>query len=575
MRAGRLYFILAIGFLVILGNLFRMQVLERGYFKSLSEKNRIRVIYLEAPRGQILDRQGRMLAKSRLAFDCMMIPREMKSSLWETCQKLSPILGKTPEELAENFEKQQSRYGSYAPSALLEDIGLEKASVIEERTGTMPGIFIQTRAQREYPYRDAAAHLIGFTGPMDEEEADNLEAYGYDRRDWVGQNGIEKQYEGYLHGRSGGLQIETDNRGRFVKTLGVSKPKPGKDVQLTVDAELQVFVEQRLESQTGAVVVMDLKEGEVLAVNSSPSFNPELFTSFKGRKSVGAYLKSRGSPMLNRAIQGQYPAGSIFKVVTALAALEDGAFHPTTSVDCAGFLLLGNHRFGCWKEDGHGTQTLVRALANSCNVYFYTAGVRAGVDAISKKATELGLAKPTGIDLPGEKGGFVPSREWKKKERRESWFEGETVNLSIGQGYLEITPVQALVMMSAVATGGRILKPFVVHKIGERTWTHRLGKSVGIHAVYTAAVKEGLDQVVNSDTGTGQRARVEGLRVAGKTGTAQSGQDKTHAWFSGFAPLGSPKIGVVVFLERGGHGGVSAASIAGDIFRYLKEKQYL
>ncbi len=573
MKAARVAAILSVLFVLLIGNLFTMQVLRHSYYRSLSEKNRIRVIYLEGPRGKILDRKGRALTSNRLSFNCSVIPAEAKSTIHESLAVLGPLLSEDPEALEARYQKKRS--GDFNAAVIAEDISLPQAMAVEEKLDTLPGVLIETRPRREYPLGEKAAHVTGFIGPMNEEESEELEERGYRASDWIGRDGVEKVYESYLRGRSGGIQMEVNNRGRFVRTLGVQEPKDGRDVQLTVDAELQSFIDGLLGSDKGAVVVMDLNDGGVLALNSQPSFDPNLFASSRGRKGVGRYLHHPLSPMINRAIRGQYPAGSVFKIITAFAAFERNDHLRSAVYDCPGWTMVGGKRFRCWKIDGHGSQALTQAFAHSCNVYFYSMGMAAGVEAIHKKAVAFGLSKMTGVDLPGEKPGFVPSREWKEKEVAAPWYEGETANLSIGQGYLQMTPIQGLGVISAVATGGHILKPHLIDKIDGVRVAERRAASVSMPADDLRAVRAGLDAVVNSDTGSGRLARVEGLRISGKTGTAQSGQDKTHAWFIGYAPIDKPRVAMVVFLENGGIGGVAAATLASRVFHKLKELSYV
>ncbi len=573
MKVNRLALLMVAGYVILFLNLFWMQVLRGDYYRSLSEKNRIRTLYLEAPRGNVLDRNGAPLAVSRLSFNCSVIPREAKWTIAKSCRVIAPILGVSTEELEKRFAKRKP--GLFNTVILAEDIPRAQAMAIEEKIDMLPGFLIETRPQREYPFSEATAHLLGYTGPLTDKEDEKIDLYDYRRSDWVGRDGLEKAYESYLRGYSGGLQIEVDSRGRFVRALGVQEPKEGKNVMLTIDGKLQEFVQQQLRPHKGAVLVMELEEGGLLAMNSAPSFDSNLFSSSKGRKEVGRYFKNENAPMMNRGIRGQYPPGSIFKIVTALAALEERKISPSTSFNCIGSLVVGGNRFHCWKEGGHGPQAMTEAFAHSCNVFFYSAGLLAGVEAIHEKAVEFGMSKATGIDLPGENSGFVPSRSWKKKKRKEAWYDGETANLTIGQGYLQVTPAQALVMISAVATDGQVLRPHVIRKIEDLNVAERHSKSMPGASSEWRAVKEGLDQAINSDTGTGRLSRHANFRIAGKTGTAQSGQGKTHAWYVGFAPLENPKIAMVVFLEHGGRGGVSAAGIAGSVFKWLKEAKYL
>ena len=573
MKANRLSLVMLVGFLAIFANLFWMQVVSWDYYRSLSEKNRIRVIYLEGPRGKILDRKNEILASNRLSFNCSVIPREAKRRIHESCQIVAEILGVDAEDLEKTYSRRKP--GVFNTVLLAEGISSGQAIAIEERLDLLPGFLIETRPQREYPYDESAAHLTGFTGPMNEAEVDALESYGYRQADWLGREGLEKSYESYLRGQSGGLQIEVDSRGRLIKPLGVKEPKEGRDLQLTIDAKLQAHVQKLLKEYKGAVAVMELNEGGLLSINSSPSFDPNLFASVNGRKEVGKYLHDSSAPMVNRGIRGQFPPGSTFKIITALAALENHKITSHTSFTCPGYMMIGGKRFRCWSDAGHGAQSIFEAFAHSCDVFFYNTGLLVGADAIYEKSLEFGLSRPTGIDLPSEKKGFVPSKEWKKKVYHAGWYDGDTANFAIGQGYLQVTPIQALVVIAAAATSGQLYKPHVIDKIDGVKVAERSARSIEESSENWKYVKEGLDQVVNSNTGTGRLARVAGLHIAGKTGTAQSGKGEDHAWFVGFAPVENPKIALVVFLEHGGHGGVTAAKVANSVFGWLKEAAYL
>lgn len=571
--ATRLSLILLACFILLFLNMFRMQILKGDYYRSLSERNRLRVICLESPRGKILDRAGRALADSRLSFNCTAVAREARTRIAQSCRLVGEILGVTPAELEKRYSKKKA--GAFNTLILAENITPQQAMAIEERLDLLPGFLIETRPQREYPLGEAAAHLVGFLGPMNEEEVAQFDDLGYRADEWIGRDGLEKQAETYLRGRSGGIQMEVDSRGKMLRALGVKEPQEGKDIQLTVDSRLQSVIHDLLGGRKGAVIVMELNEGGLLALNSSPSFDPNLFASTAGRKKVGHYLVDSAAPMIDRGIRGRYPPGSIFKIVTALAALEKKKITPFTLINCAGSVVIGGNEFHCWSDEGHGPQDLTLALTHSCNAFFYTVGVRAGVEAIVEKALAFGFSKISGVDLPDEKPGFVPSREWKRAVLHQGWFEGDTANLAIGQGMLQVTPMQALVMIAAVASNGQVFTPHVIDKINGVKIGERQAHTLGAELSHLKAVKAGLEQVVNSDSGTGRLARVPGLHVAAKTGTAQSGQNKTHAWFVGYAPVEDPKVALVVFLENGGRGGVVAAKLAAQVLSKLKEMGYV
>ncbi len=572
-RASRLSLVLLFFFLILLLNLVRMQILKGDYYRSLSEKNRLRIFYLEGARGDILDRNGEALATSRLSYNCSAVYREAKKFIRQNAEALGPILNVSPESIEANFKKQKA--GAFNTVVLAEDISGQAAMAIEEQLDVLPGIVIETRPQRVYPYADAAAHVTGYCAPLTEEEFETLAGFGYRVSDWVGRDGLEKYFESYLRGEAGGRQIEVDSRGRVRRMLGVQEPQKGKDLGLTVDAKLQAHVHQLLVNEKAAVIVMDLADGGILSLNSSPSFDPNLFSTRAGRKSVGKYFTDPMAPMLNRGVQGQYPPGSIFKIVTALAALTTGKISVHSVFNCGGSLSLGGKVFNCWKEGGHGPQTLAQAFAHSCNVYFFHSSLASGAEAVMEMAKSFHLGRATGIDLPGERKGLAPTKEWKKSVLGQTWYNGDTVNLSIGQGYLQMTPAQALSMIATTATNGRIYKPHLLARIETQNMGSTHTKQINIDTGYWNAVKRGLEDVVQSDSGTGRLGGAEGLHVAGKTGTAQSGQNKNHAWFTGYAPSDKPRIAMVVFVEHGGRGGVAAASIAHDIWTWLKSAGYL
>lgn len=568
-----LSWIFSVLFSVVLFNLFNMQVLKHEYYLGLSEKNRLRVIYLEGPRGRILDRNGTSLAENRLSFNCAVYPAEAKRTLSESVKILSGILGEPPDTIEALYRRKKP--GIFNTVLLAEDLSKSEAMAIEERLDSLPGFMVQTRPQRHYPLGEAAAHAVGFTGPMTEEEEEVLENYGYRRADWIGRDGIEKSYESYLRGFSGGLQVEVNNRGRLIRPLGVQEPKVGRDIGLTIDARLQRHCQDLLKSQRGAILVMELQEGGLLALNSSPTFDTNLFASSAGRKKVGPYLIDSRSPMMDRAVHGRYPPGSIYKVITAFASLESQKMTALTQFNCSGSLLVGKTAFSCWKESGHGPQSLVEALAHSCNVFFYRSSLLVGIDVLVEKARAFGVDQLTGIDLPAEIKGFIPEKAWKRKHRNKPWYDGDTANVSIGQGDVQLTPIRALVMIAAIATEGEILKPHLVDKIDGVKTAFRSAKHLAAGIGNFRALREGVDAVVNLESGTGRLARPSRVRAAGKTGTAQSGQDKTHAWFVGYAPADDPKVALTVFLEQGGRGGVAAASVAKSVFDKLSETGYL
>jgi penicillin-binding protein 2 len=394
--------------------------------------------------------------------------------------------------------------------------------------------------------------------------------------DTVGRGGLEKVYNQDLTGVDGGLQIEVDSRGRQVRTLGLKEPQCGKDIQLTIDKDLQKAVDKLLGDKKGAAIVMDPRNGEILALASHPDFDPNIFVRPNtSSQRVKLLLDKVGKPLINRAISGVYPPGSVFKIVTLQGALQTGRVSPFTSFFCNGVFRLGNARFRCWKPDGHGIQEATSGMMNSCDVYFYNVGRLMGPDNIETYAKMFGYGSRTGIDLPDESKGLVPGREWKRLKKNASWYEGDTVNFSIGQGFLQVTPLQAVTMMSAVANGGKLVKPHIVKRVGDKSIIPPETKVIGLKDSALKKVREGVYKVVNSDRGTGKYARPQGVIAAGKTGSAENAQGRTHAWFSGYAPYENPKLALVVFIEHGGHGGVDPAIISKGIFEEAKKLGYI
>lgn len=571
MRPLHLFYFISVFFILVSVNLFRIQIVDYSYYKEQSERNRMRPVILEAPRGVVLDRYGRELVSNRLAFDCFIVPQEGKEYLEKTLHRLSLILADSEPDLMKNYES--GRTGLFTPVLLSEDVRKDAAIRIEEESDFLPGVFIKTRPVRQYNIGKAGAHVLGYVGPVSSSEYRDLKDYGYRMIDLVGKTGIERSYESYLKGKNGAVQYETDSRGRLLRVLSIQEPVDGRILQVALDMDLQLFVNDLLADYTGAVCVMDLESGGILAMASAPSFDPGLFSRPRNRDVLRDIFADPRHPLINRAIAAQVPPGSTFKIVTAHAALSAGKLTRNTEFFCPGYFMVGKHRFNCWRRGGHGAQNIVEGLEHSCNVFFYNVGSRLDVSTLGAMAKEFGLGRKTMIDLPGEKDGLVPSREWKRKVFRQSWYKGETVILAIGQGYLLVTPLQMLRAASVAATDGFLYQPHLVTKIGDVEVEARRARRV-ISSGHLATVRKGLRLVVQSPTGTGQRAKSKAVEVFGKTGTAQAPSGADHAWFVGFAPYEGPEAAVLVFLEHGGKGGVSAAKMAGATFTWMAENGY-
>jgi len=555
---------------LLIAALFYAQVLKAPAYIELSESNRIRIVPIEAPRGLIYDRKDILLVGNRPSFDCTIIPKEIKNKD-KTLKQLSRILGVSKKRLKKRLR--QRFLNPFRPLVIAGDISKDKAIAIEEQRLNLAGVFIAIRPVRDYIYDEIYSHVVGYVGEIDRRELKRLDRYGYRMNDLIGKAGVEKEYDNYLKGRAGGKQIEVDNKGRQVRLLGSRNPTRGKDVHLTIDLELQKYIYRIFEHQRGACVVMNPENGEVLSLVSKPSFNPRLFANRDRR--VEDIFKDKTYPLLNRAINCAYPPGSSFKIVVAAAALEERKVKEEKEFICSGKHKVGGKVFRCWREKGHGAQNVIGGLKNSCNVFFYNTGMLLGPDLISRYAQRFGFGKPSGIDLTGEVAGLVPNKLWKRLKTGERWYGGETANYAIGQGYLLVTPIQVLRMVSAVANKGILIEPHIVKRIESIDVARKSQKNIGLALKTENIIIEGLRRVVEDDSGTGVRARVSGVPAAGKTGTAQTGRGSTHAWFTGFAPVGEPKIALVVFLEEGGKGGLNAAGMAGLIFKKAKELDLL
>lgn len=571
MKPFHVFYLLSACFIFLIGHLFKMQVIDYSEYRALAERNRIRPVILEAPRGVILDRYGREIVSNRLAFDCYIIPQEAKESLDRTFARLALVLGQPQEELVKAYRTRKT--GQFTPVLVSEDIHKEFAIRVEEESDYLPGVFVKTRPVRQYNMGEAGSHVIGYLGPVSGPEYKGLKEYGYRMADFIGKTGIERLYESYLKGKNGAVQYETDSRGRLLRVLNIEEPLEGKPLQLSLDMDLQMMIAGLMEGYAGAVVVMDLENGGILAMISNPTFDPHVFSRPRERQARLEIFNDPAKPLINRAIAAEYPPGSTFKIVTAHGALKQQKINVETQFFCPGYYMMGRHRFNCWRHEGHGAQNVVQGLEHSCNVFFYNTSAKLEVGGLAAESKEWGLGQKTGIDLPGEKPGLVPSKEWKRKMFKQDWYKGETVIFGIGQGYLLVTPIQMMRVAAVAALEGYLLQPHLVKKIGDVEVEPKRAKKVQ-SARFMGPIQEGLKRVVQSPTGTGQRAKSKIVNVSGKTGTAQATKGADHAWFVGFAPTEKPAAAIVVFAEHGGKGGVSSARIAGQTFAWMSENGY-
>jgi len=569
-RIFTLILVFCLAFLLV--GLFSFQVLRHDNYRVMSEENRLKVTPLMAPRGNIYDRNGKYLVKNKLSFNLCAVYNQIKD-IDALSGVLSLVLDTDQDKIKENITR--GKRNPYTPFCIASDIGVEKAIYLEEISNDYPGLFVDVSAKREYVNGGSASAVIGYLGLINQPEFERLKHYGYRIDDLVGRDGVEKYYDNYLRGVHGGKQVEVDNLSRELRVLGYKEPIPGKDIYLTLDAELQEYCDQLLEGKKGAIIVMDSNTGAILALASAPVYDPGVFIDRKRFEELKQILGDEDYPLINRAISGAYPPGSVFKVVIASAGLELKKIDLESSFNCDGTLVLGRKVFRCWYEKGHGVQTIKEALKNSCNVFFYRLGLLLGVDNIAGFSSKFNLGAPTGIDLPGEKGGVLPSRKWKRKTLNDKWYKGETVNYAIGQGYLLCTPLQIARVMAVFANEGILLKPYVVSKVGNIDVRPDGETNIEISRETIEIVRDGLKKVVNDPRGTGMKAKLEDVVVAGKTGTAQTSRGKSHGWFAGFAPFEDSKITVVIFDEYGGKGGYYAAQTAGKVFKKAKSLELI
>lgn len=568
MRLRVFSLIIFLSVLFILSGLFYIQIGMHERYKVMSEENRLKIVPLMAPRGTIFDAEGRALVKDVLSFNVAVIYSRIKDKE-QVSEMLSSVLGFSPEEISDAIK--EARRQPFTPYVIASDIGMEKAVHIEEAGGEYPGLLLDVISKREYLEGKSAANILGYLGLINRAEFERLKHYGYRLNDMVGRDGIEKYYDDYLRGTHGGKQIEVDHRGRQVDTLGYREPTRGRDVYLTINKDLQEYCSSLLKGKKGCIIAMEPVSGEVLAIASAPSYDPEIFTDSKRSDERAEVLTDEEYPLMNRAISGVYPPGSVFKTVVATAALETGAVDEHTTFYCNGFVTLGDTTFRCWRKGGHGSQDMREAIKNSCNSYFYNLGLNLGVDNIAGYAKKFGIGQKTGIDLPQEAPGILPSAEWKRQNMHEQWYRGETLNYAIGQGYLLTSPMQLARSMSVFANGGFLVKPFIVSRVGGITVNKGKREDIEISPKTIEIIREGLRECVNHPRGTGQKAKLLDVIVSGKTGTAQTSKDINHGWFAGFAPYDDPKLTVVIFDEYGGKGGYYAAGTAQDVFKKADE----
>ena len=572
--------VLTLGFSMVVIALLRLQVVDHDLYAELSKENRVRLEVLRSPRGAIFDRRGLLLADSAPSFSIVFRPfpaesvaaaRITQSSRW--VQRVAELVELDTLEVRHRVQE-ASRTGQSV--ALRRNAPPPVRAGVEELRSELPGLEVQVEPLRHYPNGTLAAHLLGYAGEINEIELDSLSTQGYRSGDLIGRTGIERKYEDILRGRDGAEFVVVNAMGKRVSALSEGPPQlpeAGHDLYLTLDLNIQHALEDAMAGvERGAVVAIDPRDGGILGMVSRPTFDPNEFSQGISDERWKQLTEGNANPLLNRAMQGMYPPGSTFKVISMLAALQFKVARPTTTLEpCNGHYVFGDRVFGCWKPAGHGALNLIQALEYSCDVYFYQLGPRIGLDHLVEVARAFGLGERTGIDLPQERRGLLPDAAWyDKRWGAGHWRKGIMLNLVIGQGELLVTPLQLAVMTAEVAERGRPLRPHVVQSVGavpDYKPDRPLATGFVTSAANWDAVQEGMFRVV--DAGTGTLAKVPGLTVAGKTGTAQNPHGKDHALFVCYAPVDHPQIVLAFVVENSGHGGVVAGPMAARILRKL------
>ncbi len=590
---------IAVGVLVLLlGRFWYLQILHGGEWKAIAHHNQIRRIPLLAPRGKVFDRHGRVLLDNRESYNVTIIPADVDE---KTLSILASCLKSTTKAIRDTMKRNQ-QWSPFVPVAIKEDISIEELSLIEERLRSLAGVDIEIKPQRNYPEGPVAAHVLGYLSEITAEELDDPEFSDYRMGDVIGRDALERLMEEHLRGQDGFKYKLVDARGREVQqfsdqekllSLKGKPPRAGNNLVLTLDLELQKEAEELFCDKAGAVVMMAVDTGEILAMASSPSYDPKVFIGRMYQEEWKRLESDPSHPLLNRAIQGQYPPGSVFKLVVAAAGLEHGIITPESKFKCRGKFKFGRKTFRCWRKWGHGKIALEQAIVQSCDVYFYNLGKELGINRIAETAHKFGLGLPTGVSLLSEKPGLIPTTFWKERTLKSTWIPGETIPCAIGQGYVLVTPIQAVLIPCIIANRGMLFRPQLVKRIEDiegnviqEFFPEEYANNV-IPEDVSELLARAMTGVVNDKRGTAYwTARSGKLTIAGKTGTAQIArleitegkkedeipyELRDHAWFVAFAPAEEPEVAVALIVEHGGHGSRGAAPLAKSLLEKYAE----
>ncbi|PIU82871.1 MAG: penicillin-binding protein 2 [Elusimicrobia bacterium CG06_land_8_20_14_3_00_38_11] len=575
--------VLQFGIFFLLGiisfRIISLQVIKGEKFRKISDENRIVIYPQPATRGKIFDRNMNVIVDNKPSFAVLFSRQTMEDEeVKNVITKVARLLSLSDDAANALLERTKMIPGkNFSLLKIAQNISKYQAIRLAEKTPQLPGVVVRIEPVRVYTLGASASHITGYVREAslgELSEIPNLKA-----GDIIGKNGIEKQYDEILRGIDGGSQVEVNARAIQKRILETVEPVDGDSIVLTIDKKIQMALSNHIQGHMGVAIAIDPNTGGILGLVSYPDYNPNLFISGLNYWQMPYLLRSEKKPLWNRALQGQYPPGSVYKLVTAFAGLESGVITPQTIITCKGFIELGKYKqkFRCWARGGHGDMRLSEAIAQSCDVYFYEVGLKLGPTKLNEWAEKFGFGVKTGIDLPSEEKGLTPDKSWKKAKLHQDWYDGDTVNMSVGQGYIWTTPIQIAQFISAIANDGIIFQPHILKKIIDASGNvkfenvPKIKRKLDIAEDYLAAVKKGMTDAVRY--GTGKNAKVVGLSVSGKTGTAQNPQGGDHAWFVCFAPSEKPKIALVVMIEHGGGGGEVAAPIAKRMLEEIFEKK--
>ncbi len=564
--------LIAVLFGIFFLRLAQLQLVRGAEYHRLAESNRLQRFSIPAPRGRIFDRNGEKLAGTRPSYSLYISPEGLESGqIREIADKIEELTGRKAEKILSRFYS--PRRLPFGVAVLASHLTLDEILILEENFHYLPRVFIDVDPVRDYPYADVFSHITGYTGQISPEELERLRKFGYRHRDRIGKSGAEMVFDSLLRGRDGYREVEVGASGRHRREMRTVEPVPGDDILLSIDRDLQLAAAEAMEGKTGTVLAMDPSTGEILLWISSPGFDPGTFTVPRSSLEYLELFEDPRHPLFNRPIQGQYPPGSVFKLVTAAAALETGV-PSSREYKCEGEITVGHDRrvFRCWRDSRHGKIDIKEALADSCNVYFYLLGLELGPGIINTAAREMGFGKRGQDIFPGEKTGILPDPGWKRAHIGGGWNPGDSVNMSVGQGFILSTPFQVLRMTSMIASGGIFMRPsmlkLVVNPDGKLSESHTptIEGSSGISPGTLDVLRRGMEMSVESGTA---RFLYSPVSAGAKTGTAQNPLGDDHAWFATYAPADKPEIAIVVMVEHGGYGAVAALPVAR---RILMEK---